>query len=74
LEVFHATAIQSASGPLGLTEATLYGLLAACPSLQKVGNLSKWRIDDMEGVMAHLFHSHRWRRILANTQHNPAVK
>jgi hypothetical protein len=68
LETFQATAISTDSGPLGLTEVSLYALVQACPRLVKVGNLSKWRIEDMEGVMARLFHCHRWKRIVTTTQ------
>jgi hypothetical protein len=64
LEIFHATAIHSDSGPLALTETSLFGLKRACPSLQRVGNLARWTIEDMEAVMAELLHCHKWKRVL----------
>jgi len=63
LLVFQATAIDHEYGPLFLTEDSLFLLVAACPKLQKVGNLAKWRIEDIDRTMQVLQGAWGWARI-----------
>ena len=63
LEVFHVTAIDHEFGPVLIGERALFLLAAACPRLAKVGNLSKWLLEDLEATLEKLDDLYSWIRI-----------
>ena len=63
LQEVNLTAIDHEFGPLLLTEKSLFLLIGSCPKLVRVGNLSKWLIEDIDRVMCVLNGVLLWGRI-----------
>jgi len=59
------TAIDHEFGPLLLTEESLFLLVNSCPELTKVGNLSKWLIEDIDRAMQVLSGACGWGRVMS---------
>jgi len=63
IQDLNITAIDHEFGPLLLTEESLFLLISSCPKLVKVGNLSKWLIEDIDRTMCVLNGVLGWGRI-----------
>ena len=67
LQELNLTAIDHEYGPLLLTDETLFLLINSCPKLVKVGNLSKWLIEDIDQTMRALSETWGWARVKSFT-------
>lgn len=63
IQEVNITAIDHEFGPLLLTEESLFLLISSCPKLVKVGNLSKWLIEDIDRTMCVLNGIVCWGRV-----------
>ena len=63
LRMFHVTAIDHVFGPVLIGESSVFLLVSSCPELEKIGNLSKWLIEDMDQTMTKLGSMFSWGRI-----------
>ena len=57
------TSVEHHFGRIFLTEETLLLLINNCPALEKVGNLGKWMIEDIDITMERLNREWGWGRI-----------
>ena len=64
LKEFTVTSVEHHFGRLFLTEESLMLLINSCPELEKVGNLSKWMIEDMDRTMERIGREWGWGRVL----------
>lgn len=63
LTMFHMTSVEQEYGPVLLGETSLFLLAASCSKLERVGNLSKWLIQDVDGTMERLNNIFSWTRV-----------
>ena len=63
LTMFHVTSVEQEYGPVLLGESSLFLLASSYSELERVGNLSKWLIQDVDGTMERLSNMFSWTRV-----------
>jgi len=63
LTMFHVTSVEQEYGPVLLGEPSLFLLANSCLKLERVGNLTKWLIQDVDGTMERLNNMFSWTRV-----------